>query len=183
MDFIKDFFELNLNKYENFGISFPIGAVLIIFTVAICVSVFLYNYKKIYTASLLKQLIRHNATNEESAKTLKELRLDSSKAIKRALSGSGQLTYLVQSAGEEKPSYEEYLAHSREHGFKDKRINFNEARFFIPHDRIAKAKRTLEASNTEWWHPVLILSILIVILIILAIFLPEILNSINPSVN
>lgn len=182
MDFIKDFLKLNLSEFENFGINFPIGIFITLFTVTMCVAIFVYNYKKSYTASLLKQLIRHNATDEQSAKTLKELHLDNIWAIKLALSGSGQLTYMVKAAGGKKTSYEEYVAQSRVRGFKDKKINFDEAKFYIPSDRTDKAKRTLESSNTEWWRPALISILLITTLMILALFLPEILKAINSYV-
>jgi len=177
-----DFLELNLSEFENFGINFPIGAFLVLFTITLCMAVFIYNYKKRYTATLIKQLIRHNAINEESAKTLKELHLDSSRVLKIALSRSGQLTYIVKSAGDNRPSYEEYVAQSRKRGFKGKKINFDEVKFYIPSSRIDKAKHTVETSNTEWWRPMLVSFILIAVLAILSVFLPDILQTINSSV-
>ena len=69
MSFIKDFFLLNLSQFENFGIYFPIGAIITSFALALCITVFAVNYHKRYTATLLTQLIRHEAYDEASAKT------------------------------------------------------------------------------------------------------------------
>ena len=182
MNFITDFLSLNLTQYENFGINFPIGMVIVIFSVAMCVAFFIYNYRKRYTAFMLKQLIRHNATSAENAKTLKDIHLEKNLYLKSALSGSGQLTYLVKSADASNPTYEEYVTESKKRGFKEKKINFEEAKFYVHEERVNKAKRIVETSNTEWWRPILFSAIVIVLLVISAIFLPEILNSINSSV-
>lgn len=182
MEYIKDFLTLNFSEFDNLGINFPIGAFLVFFTIAMCVASFLYNYKKRCTVSLLKQLIRHNAIDSESAKNLRELHLEGIWSLKHALSGSGQLTYIVKAANVDKIDYETYAAKSKKHGFKDKKINFDEAQFYIPHERMSKAKRIIETSSTEWWRPILISVLLISMLAILSVFLPDILKSINSSV-
>ena len=182
MDFITEFFSLNLSQYENFGINFPIGMFIVFFTLAMCAAFFIYNYQKRYVAFMLKQLIRHNATSRENAKTLKELHLEKNFYLKSALSGSGQLTYLVKSTDYSQPTYEEYVSESKKRGFKEKKINFEQAKFYISEERINESKRIVERSNTEWWRPILFSAIAIALLGILAIFLPEILNSINSSV-
>lgn len=182
MDFIKDFLSLNLSQFENFGMSFPIGAFLMIFSLAMCVAFFIYNYKKRSAALILKQLIRHNATSGETAKTLKDLHLEKNFYLKSALSGGGQLSHLVKSAEDLKPTYEEYILNSKKRGYKEKKIDFDEAKFYISEEQINKAKRIVETSNTELWRPILFSAVMILLLVILMIFLPEILQAINSSV-
>ena len=182
MDYIMDFLELNLSDFENFGINFPIGAFLVFFTAAMCVASFIYNNKKRYTVSMLKQLTRHNATDAENAKTLKELHLERVWSLKNALSGSGQLTYIVKTANEQKMDFEEYTAQSKKRGFKSKKINFDEAKFYIPSEKMNKAKSIIQGSSTEWWRPALVSVFLIAALAILSVFLPNILQTINSSV-
>lgn len=182
MDFIKDFLSLNLSQYENFGVNFPIGAFLSIFSLAMCVAFFIYNYQKRYTALILKQLLRHSATSAETAKTLKDLHLENNFYLKSALSGSGQLSHLVKSAENLKPTYEEYISNAKKRGFKEAKINFDNARFYISEEQMSRVKRIVETNNTEWWRPVLFSAILILLLVILSIFLPDILQAINSSV-
>lgn len=182
MNFIKDFLSLNLSQFENFGVNFPIGAFLAFFSLAMCVAFFIYNYQKRYTAFILKQLIRHSATSAETAKTLKDLHLENNLYLKSALSGGGQLAHLVKSAENLKPTYEEYISNSKKRGFKENKIDFADAKFYISEEQMSKAKRIVKTTSAEWWKPVLFSAILILILVILMIFLPEILQAINSSV-
>jgi len=100
MNFIKDFVFLNLSQYENFGLSFPLGLFLILLSVGVCSISFYLNYYKSSTSALYKQLLRHEATCEANAKTLKELRLFDSLILRRSLSRGGELTSIVKRAGE-----------------------------------------------------------------------------------
>ena len=105
MNSIKDFFFLNLNQYENFAINFPIGMLLIAMTAVLCASTFIINYQKYYTLAILKQLTRHKATDEKSAKTLAELRLEKSFGLKYSLERSNSLKSMVKRVGEKTPTY------------------------------------------------------------------------------
>lgn len=181
MSFIKDFFLLDLNQFENFGIYFPIGAVITAMAVAMCVAFFIINYHKRYTTLLLTQLIRHKALDEVGAKTLRALKLDKLLGLKSALSRNGQLTYMVRRTGETKKTYEEYMTVSKKRGYKDEKINFDEACFYIDPERIERAKRLVESTNTEWWRPALMAVFIIAIWVVLALFLPDLLNSLNAT--
>ena len=61
MKFLKDFFFLNLSDYENFKVSFPIGAFLIAVCIASCAAVFAMTYYKRTNNAICKQLVRHGA--------------------------------------------------------------------------------------------------------------------------
>lgn len=151
MKILKEFFFLNLIQFENIGIYFPIGVFLILLCAAACFSVFFITYYKTYTRSLYKQLIRHNATSEENAKTLSEIRLDASFAIRSALSRrNGQLTYIVKRAGEEKIGYEEYMERSAKSKGGEEKIDFSAARFYIPKERCDEAKKILDGAEPSW---------------------------------
>lgn len=181
MNFIEEFFSLNLNQFENFGVNFPIGAFLLIFSVAMCAAIFIYNYQKRCTGLILKQLVRHNATNAESAKTLKELHLETNFYLKAALSRGGMLTHLVKSANSETPTYEEYVSNSKKRGYKEAKIDFKEAKFYIPEEQKAKAKRLVEGSGGEWLKSAISAAVIILVLVILMLFLPDILDAVNAS--
>ena len=181
MKYIKDFFFLNLENYENIAFPFPIGIFLTVFTLALCIMSFVVNYYKRHTTYMLKQLLRHKAFDASVAKTLSELNLKDSFPVKLALSGSGQLTYLVKRAGFVRPTYEEYVENSKIKGFKDEKINFQEAKFYLDIEKIDRAKRTVERARTDWYRPVIISVVLIAILVALVFLLPMLLDFLNKS--
>ncbi|MBE6643815.1 MAG: hypothetical protein E7612_00390 [Ruminococcaceae bacterium] len=180
MQIIKEFFFLNFSQYENFGINFPIGVFLILLCIVGCVSVFFLTYYRMFTRSLYSQILRHNATDEQSAKTLSELKLDKSFAIRSALSKSnGQITYIVKRAGQEELNYDEYVKKSSEKGYKAEKIDFSSAKFYIPADKIDKAKQLLENSDVSWIKAAIV-SVILVGLLILSIFtMDDLLSFIN----
>lgn len=181
MKTIKDFFFLNLNNYDNLKISFPIGAFLIAVALASCAAVFAMTFYERTNASICKQLMRHNAIDGEKGKTLKELRLDT-RAVRAALSRSGQITHIVKRVGESAPTYEEYVENMKKKGYKPEKIDFETARFYIAADKIDTAKKILYRTNHQWWKPAAISVGIIAVLVLLMIFLPDILSSINKSI-
>ena len=181
MDFIKDFFLLNFNQFENIGFSFPIGIFLTSMAAALCAAVFIINYHKRYTCSLLKQLLRHESLDEQRAKTLVALKLDKTLGLKSALSRKGQLTYMVRRVGETTQTYDEYIAASKKRGHKDEKIDFKKACFYIDPERIDRAKRLVETTNTEWWRPALMAVFIVAIWVIMALFSPQLLQSLNEA--
>ena len=109
-NFYKNYLSINLNEYENIGMNLPIVKLLLVIAVAFIVAIIIINYSKSNLYLMVKQLMRHGALREDSAKTLGELKLDDKRGIKRALAGSSQMRSIVAAVGEEKMSYEEYLA-------------------------------------------------------------------------
>ena len=181
MKLIKDFFFLNLNDYENIAFPFPIGMFLMFFTVAMCAMCFIMNYTKSRTTSLLKQLMRHKAFDEDSAKTLAQLRLPHSLALRLALSQSGQIAYMVHRAGYVRPTYEDYIAASKKNGRRNAKINFDTERFYLDVEKISRAKKIVETDKTSIIKPILFSVLFIGILIGLMFSLPEILEAVNSS--
>ena len=112
-NFDKNYLSLNLNEYENIGMNLPIVKLLLAVAVAFIVAIIIINYSKRNLYLMVKQLMRHGAMGEESAKTLSELKLNEIRGIKRALVNSSQMKSIVGTVGEEKLSYEEYLEKKR----------------------------------------------------------------------
>ena len=179
MKFLKDFFFLNLSDYENLKVSFPIGAFIIAVCIASCAAVFAMTYYKRTNNAICKQLMRHGAIGEEKAKTLKDLRLSDSRAVKSALSKSGQITYIVKRVGESAETYEQYIENMKKRGYKPEKIDFESAKFYIAEERVDDAKKIVYAANHPWWKPAMISVGLVAVLILLALFLPDILAKIN----
>ena len=108
-NFDKNYLSINLNEYENIGMNLPIVKLLLVVAVAFIVAIIIINYSKSNLYLMVKQLMRHGALGEDSAKTLGELKLSDNRGIKRALAFSSQMRSIVSTVGEEKMSYEEYL--------------------------------------------------------------------------
>ena len=178
---LKDFFFLNLNNYKNFKASFPIGMFLIAAALASCAAVFATTYYKRTNSAICKQLMRHGATEEGKAKNLKELRLYDSRAVRVALSKSGQITHIVKRAGERVPTYEEYVANMKKKGSKPDKIDIDTAKFYVSPDKTDAANKILHSANHSWWKPAAISVGIVAVLALLMIFLPDVLSSINKS--
>ena len=176
MKLIKDFFLLNLKDYTDSQFPLPIGATLTVMLIALCAVFFVITYRKRYTVALLRALIRKKATCEDDAKTLAELKLHENGAIKRALSRSGQLTYIVKRAGENKESYEEYIKKTKEKGYREEKTDFDSARYYINEERMELAKSIIEKTNTSWWIPAICSVFCLAVLVLCIIFLPDLLS-------
>ena len=181
MGFLKDFFFLDLSNYENIGISFPLGLFLIILTVGIACALFVIHYNKMIMSIALKKLFRQKATDELSAKTLSDLGLNDVRGLKYSLSHSGQLSYMVKQSGVEEITYDEYMAKTKVKGYKEEKIDFTTARFYIAPDKADRAKKILEEDNSSWTKPIVLTVIMLAVLILFAILAPDILSAINSS--
>ncbi len=177
---IKDFIFLNVkDSFQNVDVDIYINIILYVIAIALCITVFWVSYHKNYTVKMIKQLLRKNALSENGAKTLCELRLSDSRAIKRALSRRSQLSDMVKRVGDTKMSYEEYMALSKAKKLPKDRIDFASARFYIPAEKLDRARRISEKENPSLLRNILICVIIIALFIALSLFMPDILMELN----
>lgn len=175
-----DFFFLNLKDYPNIGIDFEINVFLLVLTLALCVSFFFVNHHRSMMQTIVKQLTRHEATDEDSAKTLTELGLGRAFVLKWALSRPGLLTRIIGRVGEKSYTYEEYVALSKKKGgLKEEKIDFNEARFYIRESGAERAKLILENYGTSLPRAILYCVLFLVLYVCIALSMPEILSLID----
>lgn len=176
MSNIKNFIFLNAkDSFQNVVVDIYINIILYVMAIALCITIFWVSFHKNYTVRTLKQLLRRNALSEDSAKTLSELRLSESKAIKRALSRRSQLSDMVKRVGEKKLSYEEYMALSKKKGLTKEKIDFADAKFYIPEDKIDRARRISEKENPSLLRNILICVFIIALFFTLSLFMEDIL--------
>ncbi len=166
---------LNLKDYTSSGFPLPIGAVITLMLIALSVVMFIITYRKRYTVALLRSLIRHKARDESSAKTLKALKLSDNRSIQRALSRSGQLTFIVKRVGDVKPDYEEYVKISKVRGYKDEKIDFSSAEFYISEEEYGRAETVVEKTNTSWWVPSICSAFSLAVLVLAFFYLEKLL--------
>ena len=178
---IKEFLNLNLNDYENIGINFPLGLFLILITVAISISAFIISKRRGDRAVFLKQLSRHEAFSAESAKTLVELRISPTYFLKKMLTQSGELTSIVKRVGASTYSYEEYVKLSKSRSFKEEKIDFATAKFYISDTGRDRARGLYERESPSLARPIMLCVMLFVMLICLSFLIPELLTLLNQS--
>ena len=206
-NFDKNYLSINLNEYENIGMNLPIVKLLLGVAVAFIVAIIIINYSKSNLYLMVKQLMRHGAMSEDSAKTLGEIRLGDNRGIKRALAGSSQMRSIVATAGEEKMSYEEYLMKRKalreakraeqKGGFfkrlwaaivgffytKDElllsEIDFSTARFYIKEEGKDRASKIYNSSEITLIRTVFTCIFVALFFVGLMFAMPEILSWIN----
>ena len=178
LDDVKEYLSVNLNNYENIGINFEINKFILLCAVALCVVAFYVNYRRALMVNIVKQLLRKNAISEESAKTLAELRLDSSRGIKKAIFTSSQLRRLISIVGESRPTYEEYVAAQKE----KKKIDSPDptaVRIYIKAESMDRAKHIYNTYNVSILNTSLACVLIIAFGVCLVLVMPELLTVIN----
>lgn len=181
-DFYKEYILLNLNDYSSINIDFPISLFLLCITLGVIIATVLVSYSRASMNLVVKRLIRYNAYDEGSAKTLDELKINSLGA-RILLSKSSPLTKIVKRVGERTYTYEEYSELSRTKGFKDEGVNFAEAKFYIPSDLQSKAKHVVDSPTPTILSTVLISLFLVAIYVCILFLLPGLLTLINNSLS
>lgn len=175
--FINDYLLINFKDYIDPGIDFPINIFLLSIAVGLCIASVLITIHRRYTATLIKQLMRHNAIDEASAKSLKELRIEPTFFIRAALNRkSGQLANLIKCAGAKTYTYEEYSKLQKTKGFRDEKINFDEAKFYINAEQMPRARRINDMGLPSYFQTILGCLLILIIFISVTLFMPEILT-------
>ncbi len=181
MDFTKyyeKYFLINLKDYPNIGVDLEITKILFFFFVGLIVATVAINYLRSTMYTVVKALMRREASSEAAAFTLGELGLDSTR-VRRALRGGTQLSRIVGRVGESKYTYEEYKSLAKKKGFSDEIINFDEARFYIRPEQKLRAEKIYMSGASSVLHTVLFSVLLVAIFICLMLLLPEILSFVN----
>ena len=177
---VKEYLSLNLNDYSNINVNFEINKFILLCAVALCVVSFFINYKRSILADTVKQLLRHNATDEESAKTLGELGLAGSRGVRKAITSSAQLRRMITVVGEHRPTYEEYVAAQKE---KKKLAEQDPLtlRIYIPKEAMDRAKYVYNTYTSSISRTLLACVMYVAFAACLILLMPELLALINGS--
>ena len=180
LDDIKEYLSLNLNDYGNININFEINKFILLCAVAMCAFSFFISYKRSILADTVKQLLRHNATDEESAKTLGELGLADSRGIRNAIFTSAQLRRMITVVGECRPTYEEYVAAQKEKKKLDEQDPLA-VRIYIPEEAMDRARYVYNTYSSSVSHTLLACVMFISLAVCLILVMPELLTMIDNS--
>ena len=174
----QDIIFLNAKDYLGTVCNIHINLILCAIALALSVASFFINHHKTYNLAIIKALLRKEATTDDTAKTLAEIRLSDSWFLRRALSRNGQLTKIVKRVGAPEYTYDDYMALTNEEK-KGERIDFSTARFFIPEANVERAKLIREKENPTVFRTALLCLLIISVTVCLMLLMPAILNLIS----
>lgn len=179
---LKECLSINLNEYENININLEINKVILAACGVFIIFIILFDVYRMGIRSMVNQLIRHGAKDEESAKSLKELGLEGTRiirVIKMMLARDNLLTKVVARSGEKKYSYEEYKALSKEEREENEKIDFSTATFYVKEEQSSLVSGIVEKYGTSVQRTALSCSFVVLMGICLVACMPGILNVLN----
>ena len=176
-----EFLSINLKDYPNIDIDLEIGKILFCFTIALIIATVVINYIRIQTNSLIKKLIRYEAIEEDKAKTLEELGIKLFNA-KIAFFAKGKTDKIIFYQGQKEYTYEEYSELIKSKDFKEEKIDFKNAKFYIKPDQLDRAKKIIDQPTTSVVSLILLCVLIFVIFICILLLLPGLLNFLNNNI-
>ena len=198
--FYEDYICLNMKDYPNLGFDIEISKILLIASVVLCAVFCVMDFYKKNSYIIIKQLMRHEAKTPEKAKTLAELSLSESRAVRRMIASSSQLRSVVGRVGEKELTYEEYLAcEKRKKEIKrqkralkkngsqndktvlaeEKSPTVAELRFYIKEERADYASRIYNGADISALRTVLRCVLVLAVSVCFVFVMPELLSFIN----
>ena len=178
--YIEDYLSVNLKDYSAIGIDLEISKIILIALVAFCIASFAINHHRSFMATTMKKFFRHKAFSEDTAVTLQELGLDSSRSLKHALSSDTRISKIIKRVGAPTLTYEEYRVISRD---KEKRgmlsPNFEVDKFYIAEKEMDNAKNIHNNYTGSVVKTAFFCLLLAIIFIGITFLMPGILSFIN----
>ena len=172
----EDYILLNLKDYIT-GVDFPINIFILSIAVGLCLASVAITVHRRYTANLVKKLMRHEAFSPETALTLADLDIKPGFILKSALQRrGGQLADMIKRVGQRGYTYEEYVALQKKKKFREEKVNFNEAKFYIDPEKLPRARKINEAGAPSYFQAALACIFILSVFICVSLFMPEILN-------
>ena len=182
LSIFREFFSVNLKDYPNIGIDLQITKVLFCFTIGLIVTTIVVNYIRISVNTLIKKLLRYDATTEDNAKNLEKLGMKPFEA-KVAFLSKGRVAKVVYFKGQKEYTYEEYTELLKSKDFKEEKIDFKTAEFYIKPDKIDEAKKIIDVPTTSVISMILLCILIIAVFACLMLVMPELLTLINSMID
>lgn len=199
--YIKDYLSVNLADYENIGVNFEISKFLLVVLIGLCISFFVIDWHRGYMLLTVKKLFRHEALDEDSAKTLGELGIERSFSVRWALSHDTRLSKIVKRVGAVEYTYEEYIELMKQSkknkktftlGKKsvdkpqdtqlDSKPDFTVARFYVNPKRMSEARDIEQNYSSSVIKTAVFCLMFVIIFVGITLIMPELLSFINSSI-
>ena len=165
IDLLKDYFFLNLNYYFK-GVDFQINIFLLSLALGIAIATVLVTVSKRNLSNIIRQLTRHGADSEASAKTLQDLKIKPGFIVRSSLSRRGQLSSIIAMVGG-------FPFERKTEGKKEEKIDFSTAAFYIKNND--RASRINEQKIPSYLNAALAALLIIMLTVIITLLMPDIL--------
>ena len=175
---LKKYFSINLKDYQNIGIDLEINKLLLVFTVGVIIAALAINFNQTGINLVVKKLLRRNALSIDSAITVGEMCIDGWRT-RFLLSTSGRLKKLVGRVGEREYTYEEFVRLNKEKKYKEEKIDFATARFYLREEGIGRSRHIVEVGHTSMLNTILFSILIFAIYVCVSLIMPEILTVVN----
>lgn len=179
-EWYENYISINLKDYPNIGFDLEITKILFCLLIGAIISTVLINYLRTGMNAVIKALIRKEATNEGSAKTLDELGLNSLSA-RYAVTRNSRLSKVIKYVGMKEYTYEEYSALIKTKGYREEKPDLKTAKFYIPEENKQEARLIYERHETSLISTLLFCVLLLAVFACISLALPEILTLIDNS--
>ena len=203
MKFLKNFYNnyisVKLNEFSGFESELQINKPLFFVFLGIMAAAMIITYNNSFATLVLKKLTRVGAFGEENGKSLSDIGLGDSKAVKTLLKRkSGAIKSIILQKDEKKLSFEEYnelesakkkLKNLSREEKKQKlseineklslTVNFETAEFYIPNDKKDASERFIADKSTTMLNGIVCCALLLVFYIVIAFAMPSILSFIS----
>ena len=176
-NFYREYISLNLNDYSNINFDLEINKIIFFLFVGIMIAAVVLNYRRYCMIILIKRLLRYQAIDKESAKSISDLGIKNHHA-KCAMS-SGRVSKIVHSTNRVEYTYEEYSQMIKKGKGKEEKIDFSTDKLYIKETELDSA-HIIEQIN----HPTVFTTILFCVFILassicIMFIMPGLLNIIN----
>ena len=198
-NFYKDYISVKLSDYNGFDSDLAINKLLFFVFLGLSLATMFITYYNSTATLILRKLTRTGAHGEDNGKTLSEIGLSKSIASKRILKvRSGALKTMIARVGEYELTFEEFTALNKEKKHlrgltkEEKRkklseideklspkVNFSDARFYIPADKKGAAETFIADKSTTLLKGLISCVILFIAYAIIAFAMPSILEWIS----
>ena len=194
--FYYDYIDIKLSDYKGFDSDLAINKLLFFVFLGLALASLFITYYNATATLLLRKLTRIGAHGEEQGKTLSDIGLGDSWAVKSLLRAkSGALKSMISRCGEVELTFEEFTALTKERkhlrglskeekrkklseidGRLSPKINFKDAKFYIPEDKKDKAETFIADKSTTFVKGLVSCIILLAAYVVIALVMPSILS-------
>ncbi len=142
LEFFNRYILLNTRDY-GLELDLYINLIIICFTLALIISLVAVTVRDYFGKTILKRLLRLEAKDEQSARSISELGLSKSIIANGILKRGGKHTSSIDTVGLKAPTYDDYLKAKKEKQPFSFDADISQARFFIREENITLAKTVI----------------------------------------
>ena len=176
-NFYRDYISLNLNDYSNINFDLEINKIILFLFIGIMVAAVVLNYRRYCMIILIKRLLRYEATDKESAKSIGDLGIKKHH-VKCAMS-TGRISKIVYSTEKHEYTYEEYSQMIKKGKGKEEKIDFSKDKLYIKETELDSAQIIADINHPTIFSTILFCVFILASCVCIMFIMPGVLSIIN----